>query len=174
MRESRSFQILKIIFIIFFLVFIVYFLKSGYYKAVRIKHDMPGARAVCDRFMLFLSEDDPDKAYNLFYSPAKQLGKRDEFRESVRESFEEFGPFREIFFIASYPQPSGPYLGMHYKAVHEDIMAVDYFFLLLKEDEGYSIYQFVYGESGTFYPEFSFKKEQKDQPVIIYQAKPFS
>jgi len=171
MKEPLIYKMLKTFFIIFLLVFIVYFLKSGYYISVRVKHDMHKARATCDKFMLLLKEKEFDSAYNLFYSSAKQLGKREEFKRNLSEALGEFGNFEEIIFIAAYPQTNGPYLGMHYKSIHKHIMGVDYFFLLLKEDKKYSIYQFIFGKSGTFYPDFSFKKEIKGNPVIIYQKK---
>ena len=169
MKESLLYRFFKYSFIIFILVFITYFIKSGYHVVKVVRHDVPSARKTADSFMRFLAAGEKNRAYNLFYSRAKELGKRDQFKEKIEHAFEDFGNIREVIFLANYPQPDGPYLGMHYKGVHENIWGVDYYFLLYKEDKRYSIFEFIFGEAGTFYPDFSFKKEKKGQPVVIYR-----
>ena len=169
MAQSLGIRISRYFLTIFLIVVVIHFWKSGFYKSTRTDHDLALAKRATDKFMVFVAKEELDKAYNLFYSPAKQLGKREEFKESYVSSLEDLGRIREIVYLANYPQPKGPYLGMYYRVRHEKARSVDYYFLLLKENLSYSVFELVYGESGTFYPEFSFKRENKVKPTIIFE-----
>ena len=171
MKELLVGRIIKYILVVAFLIFIIHFLKSGKIVVKKSKHNIGQARKISDIFMQELAKNNTDNAFEYFYPPAKQDGKKSEFKESINSAKEELGLIKEIVFLSSYPQTNGPYIGLYYKAIHENIRGVDYYLLLIKEERGYSIFQFVFGISGRFYPDFSFKNEVKSKPVIIYQLK---